>query len=833
MKKKILFLLPIVFVMGVNIYLRSFPVNFPQLKAQAKEIVDKTIQQFAINEVQQKFPQFYPLAKDEIVKSKAAEYKRQDKKEIKKQIRDIYLKLKDKYQDETAQTYMMELDCWHWARYVDNVVRLGHPGDEVIYGKQWDMLMLAPMGSFMHWEEFLYYLSASLYKIFAIVKPVSLFTFLFYLPLFFAAVFIVILYLFVFRFAGHIGAVVSCLFVGLAPIFLQRSCAGWFDTDILNLLFPLLVTWTYVLSCESRSLRHRLLWLGFSSFWVGLFSFTWTHWWFIFLIIAVYEGIVLAFETFRYFYFGKDDFSLPARHIVSLSAFLSFSLFWVLLLSGGQPLSVLYNQVRLAFSLNLPLMPTIWPNVLSTVGELRQMSLRDIIQSTGGVWLFWPSVFCMVLLAFRASAARKYTPFKGNAIGVITVWFIAMLFASTRGVRFVVFLLIPLGISLGCAINELYEYLRGINNKKAVFSVLAVLVILCSISVSKGHNAAKAIYPLIDDTWYKLLNIIKEKTPEGTTINSWWDFGDWFKVVAKRRVIFDGQSQEVPQAYWMAKAMLSDNEDEAIGILRMLNNGGNKAFEIVNEHLNEPLQSVLLLEYVIPLAPEKAKEVLLKFLPEKTTQNVMEILFYRPAISIFVVDYTMLGKIGAISYLGNWNFPKVYIAQNFDKEEKDKIIGYLKSVGKDERLMNTFYQEVFLISTKKLDEWLSMRLQFYSPVFNSRQEGDNVIFDNGFIYNSKEKTIKSNFGQIPRSIFVAAQDGSLSEIALSNANSLFSMFIFKNDKDYKGILLDPELGRSIFARLYFLNGKGLKHFLPFIDVETDNNNYIRAFSLAW
>ena len=49
---------------------------------------------------------------------------------------------------------------------------------------------------------------------------------------------------------------------------------------------------------------------------------------------------------------------------------------------------------------------------------------------------------------------------------------------------------------------------------------------------------------------------------------------------------------------------------------------------------------------------------------------------------------------------------------------------------------------------------------------------------------------------------------------------------------YKCILLDRELGMSIFTRLYFLRGKGLKHFIPFIDAE-EGNNYIRYFNIIW
>ena len=365
-----------------------------------------------------------------------------------------------------------------------------------------------------------------------------------------------------------------------------------------------------------------------------------------------------------------------------------------------------------------------------------------------------------------------------------------------------------------------------------VYTIIITVCILSGFCIKNASGAAKSIFPLMDDTWYKVLNLVKEKTSPETILNSWWDFGDWFKVVAHRRVIFDGQSQGKPQAYWMAKALLTSDENKAAGILRMLNNGGNKAFEIIDKQLNDPLLSVLLLESVLGLPAENAQASLLKFLPKPVAEEAMKVLYYIPSRADFIVDYSMPGKMVAISYLGNWNFSKVYIAQNFDKAEKDKITEYLKNLGGNQPAIQQFYQEVFLISTKRLDDWLSRRLQFYSPLANGREKEGIIFFDNGFIYNPKEKSIQSNAGQIPRSLF-ALVDDNLVENVYPNANSAFSALVYKAEDDmYKCILLDRELGMSMFTRLYFLRGRGLKHFSPFIDSE-EGNNYIRVFNIIW
>ena len=111
------------------------------------------VQQQAMTEVHKRFPQFYYSAKDAIVQSEIKQYYKFNKKNIDKKVNDFYANMKGRYQDDSGQTYLMELDCWHWARYVENVLKYGHPGDEVIGGRQWDMFMLAPLGFFPEWQQ--------------------------------------------------------------------------------------------------------------------------------------------------------------------------------------------------------------------------------------------------------------------------------------------------------------------------------------------------------------------------------------------------------------------------------------------------------------------------------------------------------------------------------------------------------------------------------------------------------------------------------------------------------------------------------------------------------
>ena len=833
MKRHIIPVIAFLFVLSLNIYYRSFPINLPQFKKQAEAVVEQKIYLNTIREIDKKFAGFSEPAKSSLVKTFFNDYKKKQKQEIKREINEEYVKLKDRYQDKYGQTYLMELDCWHWGRYVENVYRLGHPGDIVINGKQHDILMMAPQGQDLLWENFLFYASSFLYKIARFFINIPLNTFLFYLPLFFITLLMIALYFFSLHFYGIFAAVISCLFVGLAPIFLPRSCAGWFDMDILNLLLPLLAVFSYLTVYETSNLKLKIFRIFLSSFWIGLFCFTWTAWWFVMLIILLYEIYSLLDLVSAHLQY-KEDISLCFKeHLISLGLFLPFTLFWIIIFSGLQPIEFLYYQVKAAVILNNPLTGSIWPNTFSTVGELKKADFLSIAHSVGGYLLFILSLFAMLLLVLNN---KRYAGAKRESIFLFVIWFFIVFLACFKGIRFTMFLLIPLGIFLGWGIGEISKIARA--KKKIWLTVLLIifLIILGNEFTTNAYRAATGMLPLMDDLWYSVLTVLKDKTHPQAIIDSWWDCGDWFKAVSGRRVIFDGHSQNTPQAYWMGRVLLTDNEQEAMGILRMLNNGGNRAYEIMNEYVKDPFQTLFLLKRIILLEPQKGKEELSNFLPSNIVEQISRLIYAKPGKAYFIVDSSMMGKMSSISFLGNWDLVKLYLTQNIRKKTKDQIIDYLVRLGIERQQVEKLYQEAVLISPENLENWISRRFMFYSFYVKGKVKDSMVLFDNGFIYNPKEQTVYSYSPQdgkykIPRSLFIKKAD-NLIEIVYPNNDFDSSLLILEKPQGYELTMLSRELANSLFVRLHFFDGMGLKHFIPFA-AEKDEGESVSVFEINW
>jgi len=303
--------------------------------------------------------------------------------------------------------------------------------------------------------------------------------------------------------------------------------------------------------------------------------------------------------------------------------------------------------------------------------------------------------------------------------------------------------------------------MRRKKKRKYILPVLiGVIVAFTCILVGNGNSIARGLYPMMNDSWYNLLTNIRNNTHKDSVLNSWWDFGDWFKAVGHRRVIFDGQSQNSPQGYWMAKVLLSPSEEYAMRVLRMLNNSGNSVFDKINDVLKDPFHSLLLLERVLSAPANEVQGILSENLPAETVKEIMQALFGMPPPAYFIVDYSMIGKMPPISYLGNWDVMRLYIVKNLDGKSKEEILSQMASFGIDGLTAATLYSDARLLSPSQYKKWVSNQFRFLTGQIPGKRQGDIVLFDNGLVYNPNDQSIfvfNTYDGKflIPRSFFLS------------------------------------------------------------------------------
>ncbi len=237
------------------------------------------------------------------------------------------------------------------------------------------------------------------------------------------------------------------------------------------------------------------------------------------------------------------------------------------------------------------------------------------------------------------------------------------------------------------------------------------------------------------------------------------------------------------------------------------------------------------------LPPEKGELLFLKYLPASAMKEVMEILYSTPKQkAYFIVDSSMIGKMTPISYLGNWDFIKVYLSRTIRIKSKEQILQDLAYFGLGQDQAERYYQEAILMGNVDFDNWVSTRLSILGIANQKKTDENLVLFNSGFIYNLGKKKMYSYSSneekyKLPKSLFLA-DGGNISEEVYPESDSRYSTLLLEKRDMFKLILLSPELAKSIFVRLYFLNGLGLNNFVLFTK-EGSGDNRILVFEIKW
>lgn len=819
----------------VNIYARLFPAYFPQFRKEATFT--------AVNKISQEEYQKYGEDNETAVEQATQAIDKrifEDKTGFSKQVDAEYEKLKDPYQDPSGLTYLMEYDPFTWARWTENTVRNGHPGDIRKNGESFDSFMVAPYGFQVPPHKLLFYLSAFLYKGITLLYSISLSQFLFFAPVFYAAFFLFLFYFFVRRWFSSITAFIAVTFTGLTDIVLRRTSAGWYDFDALSLIMALLVAWSLLeaLAHKTKILKLILFSLA-AAFFQGLFAMAWTGWWFILVVSCGCLSLSMMADFFRggavcdnfrkkilltifvqvLYFFGSDFF---IRRFTGLDLTEQISLFsnWLHL---GTPVSVVDQDV--------------WPNAFYTISELVEVKFQDMAG-----FFYGKVIFSLSLVGVFASLIKEWKGERRDPILMMLCWGLFAFAASLKGIRFIFYLAPPVFIFLGIFCGDLLP--QAISKIKRVSgrAIGATIFFVCfGFLLYKGFTIgfakAEEIFPFLNDNWYKALKEVDKKTPQEAILNSWWDNGSWYRYFGKRRVIFDGQTQNGQLCYWMAKVLTGKDEDKAVRILRMLNNNsGNTYYELL-PYFRDPFLCERVLEDLLGGDREKGARILQEHhVPQGLAGKVLHHLYDAPPPAYFIVERSLLQKISNISFLGNWDFKKLYAQRNRHKGQEAFLAGLKTAFEMTPDEAEQFYKQSSFLSKDdgNTRESLSQRYDFYARPIPGRGKSQLRFFDNGVVYNPGSKEVlfysdsEKKFYE-PKKVLIY-ENGKGREVLNDQGDYEPTVVLVDTKGEYQSFIVTPELAESLLVKMYFLKGHGLKHFKPFY---ADEEKKIYIYEIVW
>jgi dolichyl-diphosphooligosaccharide--protein glycosyltransferase len=903
----VLLLIPILF----SIFLRVQPAYLPITDDWAHDAVMNNLRSQIRSQIDNLYPNLPAANKDALVEKELSKLLREQKNQIQKQIEGTSAYFKSRLQDDNKQTYLLAIDPWFWMRHARNILEHGHPGDEIKDGMPWDNHMYAPNGRGVPPDMFHAYFEAYLYIFFSFFsRDLELMKVVFYVPVLLSALSVIPAFFIARRLGGNFGGFVGAFIVAIHPAFLNRTAGGFADTDAYNILFPLMIAWLFLEALESNSLKKSIVLSSLSGILVGFFAFAWGGWWFIFDFIIGSTAIYLLYYLIIHRKELKQNITNAlGKHeikntLITLLSFVVLSAIFVTFFRSFR--SFINGVLRDPFGfakLKEVGITTVWPNVFTTVAEQNPASLNSVIDQIGmGKWLFLLIALVGIVLTLTTLKEKKPWFVLGTVAWyiiifvmnpqnlnlflllisipiiikliiavkeadteidvkysiILIIWLISTIYASVKGVRFMLLLVPPFAIGFGIALGQLYTHIsnwvaNGLHINKYI-SKITVVILLSLLLVSPYQSArttAEREIPSMNDAWYNSLTKIKEESAPNAIINSWWDFGHWFKYVGDRAVTFDGTSQNTPQAHWIGNTLLTSDEDTAVGILRMLDCSGYPrgayAYDSVYSVVKDEPKSIDILYEIIPKDKAKAREILSKhnFKEEK----IAEILNYthcEPPEDYFITSEDMVGKSGVWAHFGSWNFDRALIyktlkSKNY-KNNLEQSTDFLQkrfnySKSKSE---NLFYEIQSITNSRQANNWIAP-WPSYAGVVGCGKIDNETLKCSDFIVNltAYDVYIPTQQGnKYPKRASFQTNEGLIlreyndSIINLQNGRGL-GVALAKKDDAYRLVQMDEALTASMFTRLFYMEGVGLRHFKKFSDERGITGGRIIVWKVDW
>lgn len=591
------------------------------------------------------------------------------------------------YEDQSGHPYMYELDSYYNYRLTKNYLDHGYMGDTIVNGREWDMHSYAPSGVPMDYPPLIVYITALVYKFINLFSSVPLLTICFWLPAFTGPLAGIVAYFFVGRFTNRYGAFAAGIFAVTAPIYFTRSVPGWFDTDMFNVFFPLLVTWIFVEAVQAKEIKNQIILSVLAAFFMFLFALAWNGWQYQFYILVAFTALYILLRKFK----GHEVKNL----IYILSIFFTFTLILVGVFTGFLNVLKLFNSIPELFSLTSAQgLWAPWPDIYVSVSELAVPSWEEVVSGVGIA--FFGGVLGLIwilrILINKKLKKRFLSRMTCFFYALLVVWTLIGLLSLKEGFRFILLLVPPMVVSSGIMVGISVDYLSllkksekftifGRNEKIIKALSLFILLLVTVPAVFGAYETFSDLKPGADDDLWNAAGWMSNNTPQDTVIISDWDYGHMLSAVAARPVSFDGrtayietlpsrqfdsaypfgsQSPSTSREYWIYRAFATDNESLSLGIFNMITTSGDLGYITLDKYTGNTTKSVEMLNNILGVDKETAEIILTKNygLNQTSAEDVLQYTHPANPRHFVVLTYGWNG-LKWIFQFGSWDFNKM------------------------------------------------------------------------------------------------------------------------------------------------------------------------------
>jgi len=791
----------------LSCYVRLYPLRihlWDDYRDQATLMVVYNIKQSFLKQILSEAPTMPPALANHMAEEKLNETMHKNNLKIMDAINRITASMAAQANKGPQKIYLLESDPFDFYNLTENIVNTGHIAAVTRGSKYFNPLMCAPFGC---WQPFTVhpYWGFIIYKFLQLFNPnISLMAAVAYTPLF-TYLFIIAAGLWVCRVLNYsvIASFIGTLFLIMAPINLKRGSLGWFRTDPYNILFPLLLLGILFLALRPSSKKNGYFWAIIFGLTLSVYALFWHGWGFLFIL-----GLICALTVAAFNFLIKKDQAHTRQNLLFVGLFFAANLFLVSLFFSFTDFFILFKEGfgELAKFSHRGL--DLWPNLFMAVGELEKTSVVQIIKSVGG-----PVFILMALGGWFYSlrvAIENYRQNRTIDTIILTIFLIVTLTLSTHGERFTLFATIPLSLLAACAAN------RFVNMRS--YGLPLALLLIAMIFLNGTRDIQTILTPIYNSTWDEALTKIKKDTPADSVINTWWAPGHFIKGMAHRSVPFDGASLDQSAiGFWMANMFLAQDENQARGILRMINSSGNRAAEFLVKCGLKLSDATTLLMAIASEDRAEATQTLKGIIRDDQINELISMIFDKHPHSYVLVFNELVDDNLMLAFTAHWNIKKME-SINADPD-------LLTHVPK--RNSPDFVE--FLWDTMGGRPKYSEALSLLGTNKNQLIFRDNLMVDQDTMEAKIQSTTYGN--GTPLSVFYL-KNGTVVENVNPEGNLNYSIVLYQEDGQYVARLMDRALANSLIMKLYFFDGAGLKHFKPFVlSHDLTGRTHIKVFEV--
>lgn len=564
--------------------------------------------------------------------------------------------------------------------------------------------------------------------------PFSFETVVFYMPAFIGSLVVVPMLLIAHNLKILEVGFLAALLGSTAVSYYNRTMVGYYDTDMLNIVFPVLLLWSLILTFQTKEQKYLL---------ITAFEIIAYRWWYPqsysleFTFFGLIVAYILLFDRKNIFYiqllsimlfamiglpslvrlvlviilfgvFRKTEWNQYMWHILGLAIVLFFA-------SGG--FSPIWAQLK-GYVFKDVIETTKDPlglqffSVMQTIREAGQIDFVTFSERISGHMItFLASMVGYVLMVRKYPVMLLALPLLG--LGFLALW---------GGLRFTIYAVPVCAFGVAYLLFTCSAYIqKALVNEKIGSSVKSSLVILASLGILYPnilHVINYRIPTVFNATEVEQLNRLKQHVDREDYIISWWDYGYPLRYYVDAKTLIDGGKHDgdvnFPVSY-----ILTFSQESAAKLARFEVEYTEMAFALKDKHENFFLKNIpkilnnttrMTLDYGFKDANDflAALQTPLS-LPEKTR----DIYFYLPyrMMSIFptVAQFSnidiMNGKtIRQPFFFQSMQFKDMGTTLNFGSGVVlDKAKGMLK-LGNQEILVKNFIQTAYTPDFKLIKE---------------------------------------------------------------------------------------------------------------------------------